>query len=279
MRGRTAILVALVLTTAAVAAAQQSLGDVAGSIKLKRPQGEPVVIDSSSVSQARPSSGSSQGSSELEDVVGGCAETARGVATLLEDMPRVSPVSYPDDFQEQLAEAAFRLDNDQRSLALFYGVDGVREVLETADRGIAEVQQALEAAQAAVAGGRLLSIESRKLAAHGAQLVGDALSDLRRSSRTRSSAATPPAIDPIAADASIRDLCSRSYAEDSDRYRQCVERQQAAISSIQSRSGLAAGLDEAAFNTIRNQCRYEWPHDFVARDGCERRRVADAGGP
>jgi hypothetical protein len=278
MKERIAIVMAVALMAAAGVAAQQSLGDVAGSIKLKRPQGEPVVIDSSSVSQVRPRSGSSRGSSELEDVMGGCAETSRNIATLLEDMPLVSPVSYPDDFRERLADAAFRLDNDRRSLALFYGVEGVREMLDAADRGIAEVQQALEAAQTAVAGARLLSIESRKLASHGAQLVEDALSDLRRTSRKRSSTATPPTIDPIAADASIRDLCGRSYAEDSDRYRQCVARQQAAISSIQSRSGLAAGLDEAAFNTIRNQCRFEWPHDFVARDGCERRRVANAGG-
>ena len=47
------ICLAAVVALALPAAAQQSLGDVAGTIKLKRPEGELVVLDSGTVGQTR----------------------------------------------------------------------------------------------------------------------------------------------------------------------------------------------------------------------------------
>lgn len=277
MRRVSVLVLAFALIAVTPAAAQQSLGEVAGSIKLKRPQGEPVVVDGSSLAQTSRSSTSSL-SGEFEAVLTDGRDTARGLAALLEDLPRVSREPYSDEQRARLEELGLGLDTARNNVAAFFGVEGVQDIIDVAESGLAESQQALASAQAAVAASSRVPNDARRLAEHGAQLLDDALADLRKAQRAGAAAQPPPLIDPIAADASIRGLCGQSYGEGSDRYRDCVARQEAAIANLRGRSALVSGLDDASFNTIRNQCRAEWVHDFVARDGCERRRVASAGG-
>jgi hypothetical protein len=277
MRRVFVLLFAFALMAAMPAAAQQSLGDVAGSIKLKRSEGEPVVVDGSSLARTSGPSRSSL-SGDLEAVLTDSRDTARDLAAMLENLPRITSYIYSDEQRAQLEGFGFALDTARNNVAMFFGVEGLQDVVEKAESGIAEAQQALASAEAAVARASWVPNDVRRLAEHGAKLLDDALADLRKLQRAGAAAQTPPLIDPIAADASIRGLCGQSAAEGSDRYRECESRQRAAIENIRGRSALASGLDEAAFNTIRNQCRTEWVHDFVARDGCERRRVASAGG-
>lgn len=267
---------AFAIMAAMPAAAQQSLGDVAGSIKLKRPEGEAVVVDGSSLARTSGPSRSSL-SGDLEVVLTDSRDIARDLAAILENLPRITSYIYSDEQRAQLEGFAFALDTARNNVAMFFGVEGVQDVVEKAESGVAEAQQALASAQAAVARASWVPNDVRRLAEHGAKLLDDALADLRKVERAGAAAQTPPPIDPIAADASIRGLCGQSAAEGSDRSRECVARQRAAIDNIMGRSALASGVDEPAFNTIRNQCRAEWVHDFVARDGCERRRVAAAG--
>jgi hypothetical protein len=277
MRRVLVLLFASAMMAAMPAAAQQSLGDVAGSIKLKRPQGEAVVVDGSSLTRTSGPSRSSL-SGDLEAVLTDSRDAARDLAAMLEDLPRITRYQYSDEQRARLEELAFGLETAQNNVAMFFGVEGVQDIVEKAESGVAEAQQALASAQAAVGSASWVPNDVRRLAEHGAKLLDDALADLRKLQRAGAAAQTPPTIDPIAADASIRGLCGQSSAEGSDRYRECDARQRAAIDNIMGRSALASGLDDAAFNTIRNQCRAEWVHDFVARDGCERRRVASAGG-
>ena len=277
MRRVFVLLFAFAIMAAMPAAAQQSLGDVAGSIKLKRTQGEPVVVDGSSLARTSGPSRSSL-SGDLEAVLSDSRDTVRDLAAMLENLPRITSYIYSDEQRAQLEGFAFALDTARNNVAMFFGVEGMQDVVEKAESGVAEAQQALASAQAAVASASWVPNDVRRLAEHGAKLLDDALADLRKVERAGAAAQTPPTIDPIAADASIRGLCGQSSAEGSDRYLECVARQRAAIDNIMGRSALASGLDDAAFNTIRNQCRAEWVHDFDARDGCERRRVAAAGG-
>jgi hypothetical protein len=277
MRRVLVLLFASAMMAAMPAAAQQSLGDVAGSIKLKRPQGEAVVVDGSSLTRTSGPSRSSL-SGDLEAVLTDSRDAARDLAAMLEDLPRITRYQYSDEQRARLEELAFGLETARNNVAMFFGVEGVQDIVEKAESGVAEAQQALASAQAAVGSASWVPNDVRRLAEHGAKLLDDALADLRKLQRAGAAAQTPPTIDPIAADASIRGLCGQSSAEGSDRHRECDARQRAAIDNIMGRSALASGLDDAAFNTIRNQCRAEWVHDFVARDGCERRRVASAGG-
>ena len=277
MRRVFVLLFAFALMAAMPAAAQQSLGDVAGSIKLKRPEGEPVVVDGSSLARTSGPSRSSL-SGDLEAVLTDSRDTTRDLAAMLENLPRITSYIYSDEQRARLEGFGFALDTARNNVAMFFGVEGLQDVVEKAESGIAEAQQALASAEAAVARASWVPNDVRRLAEHGAKLLDDALADLRKLQRAGAAAQTPPLIDPIAADASIRGVCGQSAAEGSERYRECESRQRAAIENIRGRSALASGLEEAAFNTIRNQCRTEWVHDFVARDGCERRRVAAAGG-
>jgi hypothetical protein len=277
MRRKVTVLFALALTVVMPAAAQQSLSDIAGSITLKRSAGEPVVVDGSSLTSTTAASSSSL-SAELEEVLTDSRETLQGVSSLLAGMPRISPVSYSDELRGRLGALELELETARNNVAMFFGVKGYQEVVDEAELAVAESQEALGAAQTAVAGGRLASNEARDQAARAVNRLGDALTRLGVLERTRAAAQPPPAIDPIAADASIRGLCGQSYTEGGDRFQDCVSRQLAAIDNIRARSALASGVDQSAFNTIRNQCRLEWVHDYVARDGCERRRVAAAGG-
>ncbi len=276
MRRVFVLLFAFAIFAAMPSAAQQSLGEVAGSIKLKRPEGEPVVVDGSSLARTSGPSRSSL-SGDLEAVLTDGRDTARDLASMLENLPRITTYIYSDEHRAQLEDFAFALDTARNNVAMFFGVEGLQDVIEKAESGISEAQQALESAQAAVARASWVPNDVRRRAGHGATLLDDALAELRKVERAGAAAQAPPLIDPIAADASIRGVCGRSAAEGSESYRECESRQRAAIENIRGRSALASGLDEAAFNTIRNQCRSEWVHDFVARDGCERRRVAAAG--
>lgn len=277
MRRVFVLLFAFAVIAAIPAAAQQSLGDVAGSIKLKRPEGEAVVVDGSSLTRTSGPSRSSL-SADLEAVLADSRDAARDLVAMLENLPRTTRYQYSGEQRARLEEIAFGLDTARNNVAMFFGVEGMQDIVEKAESGVAEAQQALASAQAAVAGASRVPNDVRRLAEHGATLLDDALADLRKLQRAGAAAQAPPTIDPIAADASIRGLCGQSSAEGSDRHRECVARQRAAIDNIMGRSALASGLDDGAFNTIRNQCRAEWVHDFDARDGCERRRVAAAGG-
>jgi hypothetical protein len=87
-----------------------------------------------------------------------------------------------------------------------------------------------------------------------------------------------PPIDPIAASRSIDELCGGRFGPGSFGFADCVSDQRAAIDAMMSRNGFSVGLAEAPFNTIRNNCRFEWPDDFVNRDRCEQRRIASKGG-
>ena len=74
---------ACLLIAAAPVAAQQSLGDVAGSIKLKRPEGESVVIDQNSVGQNRRTQTGSTDAVQFRDAIEGCLTETRALYDLV----------------------------------------------------------------------------------------------------------------------------------------------------------------------------------------------------
>jgi hypothetical protein len=109
MRRVLVLLFASAMMAAMPAAAQQSLGDVAGSIKLKRPQGEAVVVDGSSLTRTSGPSRSSL-SGDLEAVLTDSRDAARDLAAMLEDLPRITRYQYSDEQRARLEELAFGLE-------------------------------------------------------------------------------------------------------------------------------------------------------------------------
>jgi len=100
---------AITVVLAAPVAAQQSLGDVAGSIKLKRPEGESVVIDRDSVAQSRQGPTGGTDSELFQDIVGDCLTETAALHDLVEET-RNGTSFYRDPWRDRVEEVGFQLD-------------------------------------------------------------------------------------------------------------------------------------------------------------------------
>lgn len=266
------------LLTTAPLAAQQKLGDVAGSIKLKKTGDETVVIDGSTAGQTSRRSASTSGSDRLYDVVNDCLGAAQALETIVGDAPRISPVSYSDEWRSQLDDVGQRLEALGLELQVQPDAGPYEAAYQKSVEGMDEVQRGFDAAIAAVESRRLIALADRKQVSSGVVTLGDAMTEMRSIGRSQAVAAPPPPIDPIAASASIRKVCSRSGAEGSRAYQECVSQQEASMNALVGRTAPAVGLDANSFNKIRNGCLYEWPENYFNRDACEIRRAAAASG-
>lgn len=264
------------LMVAAQASAQQKLGDVAGSIKLKKTGDETVVIDGSSAGQSSRRSTSASGSDLLYDVMNDCLEASRALSTLLADAPRITPVSYPEAWRNQFDDIGQRLDEVSRELQMLPDAGQYEAAYQKSVAGLDEVRQGFAATATAVVSGRLVISAIKRQVSGGVEMIEGALAEVRAVGRSEANAAPAPPIDPIAASASIRRICTASGGEGTTAFAACVDEQEAAMTALVGRTGPAVGLDADAFNKIRNGCLYEWPENYVNRDACERRRAAAA---
>jgi hypothetical protein len=267
------------LSIAGPSAAQQKLGDVAGSIKINRPDGEAVVIDGSDIGQSSSRSAGLSGPDLLSEVFADALATARELSTMLADAPTISPVVYPGDWQTRLGDIGSRLESVDRELQALPDAGAYEAAYQKAVAGLAEVRQGLAEVVATVNARRLVTSPTKRQVSGGADAIDEAMSEVRAVGRSQAATAAPPGIDPVAAAASIRKVCSRQGAEGSQAYRECVDLQDAAKDALVARTAPAVGLDTETFNKIRNGCLYEWPDNYYNRDACEvRRSAAKAGG-
>ena len=98
--------------------AQQKLGDVAGSIKLKKSGEEGVVIDGSDVGQTSRSSTSSSGSDLLYEVLTDSLDISRALSSMIADAPRIKPIRYSDGWRTELDDIGARLESVGLELAM-----------------------------------------------------------------------------------------------------------------------------------------------------------------
>ena len=256
--------------------AQQKLGDVAGSIKLKKTGEESVVIDGSDVGRTSGRSASGTALDQLYDILGDCLDVSRELSSLTVGAPRIMPVTYSDEWKTQLDGIGDRLESLELELQRQPEAGPAEAAYQRAVAGCDQVSRGDEAALTATNSYRLVTSAEKRSIAEGVDTIALAMSEMRTVNRSRAASATPPPIDPIAAANSIRRVCSRSGAEGSAAYSDCVEEQDAAKYALIGRTGPAVGLDTASFNKIRNGCLYEWPDNFVNRNACETRRAAAA---
>jgi hypothetical protein len=279
MKRLTISVLILCVMAAIPTAAQQKLGDVAGSIKLKKSEGEAVVIDDAQMGRRSRSASSGAGeSSLLYDVMGDCLEVSRSLAAVLSDAPRISPLVYSEDFRAQLEEIGLQLESVSGGLRMIPDTGAYEDAYQQAVVGLEQVQQGFSSAQVAVGANRVVNKEVREQVSAGADAIETAMTAARAVERAEAAVAPAPPIDPIAAASSIRTVCLRMGAEGSEAYQSCVSQQNAAVDALYSRSGASVGLDEASFNKIRNGCRFEWPDNYYNRNACETRRAASTSG-
>ena len=258
--------------------AQQKLGDVAGSIKLKKTGTEPVVIDSAELRPSSAGSGSRSGFGNLYDVLVDCLDVSRSLETMVADAPRIRPARYSEEWKTQLADIGVRLDSLNMELQMQPNAGAGEAAYLKAAGGFDQVVQGYQEIVVATERGDVLRSAQKRAISTGADTIDAAMGELRSVSRTQAKSAPPPPIDPIAAASSIRSLCSAYGAEGSGAYTECANRQEAAKNALIGRTGPAVGVDTTTFNNIRNGCRFEWPNNFVNWNACEVRRAAAASG-
>jgi hypothetical protein len=266
------ICVAIAVVLAAPVAAQQSLGEVAGSIKLKRPEGESIVIDQNSVGKARSQPRDTE-TDLLRDVVGDCLTESSALYDLMVET-RDGESFYRDPWRDRVEEVGSRLDGALDELDLVVVEGRYQEAYNLAGRGADQAREALVIIRRAIAGNQPVYSEARTLSREAADRFKDAESALGAASRANAAEDAAPLINPIEADRVMTAFCRGKYAEDSSDFESCIAEQRAAIDAMAGRSAPSVGIDAASFNLIRNNCRFEWPNNFVTQDSCEQRRIA-----
>ena len=267
--------IGLTVTVALVApaAAQQSLGDVAGSIKLKSPDGESVVIDRDSIAQSRRRPTGGTDSELLSDVVGACLTEATALRDLVEET-RDGTSFYRDPWRDRVEAVGFRLDGALEDLRLIV-VDGrYQEAYDLAGQGADLIGDALVILRGAIANDRPVFSESKTLSKEAVRHFKSAQTAIAVASRADAAEQEAPSINPIEADRVMSALCGGQYGVGSSRVDSCFDEQRAAVDAMTGRFPPDVGLDAASFNVIRNNCRFEWSDDYVNQDRCERTRMA-----
>jgi hypothetical protein len=267
--------IGLTVTAALVApaTAQQSLGDVAGSIKLKRPEGESVVIDQDTLGKAPRRGTKTTEIDLLRDVVGDCfAETSALHDLILETRDGVS--FYRDPWRNRVEEVGLRLDGALEELGLFVVDSRYQDAYDLAGRGADQARDALVILRSAIAEDRPVFSESRTLSKEAVRYFKDAQTALGAASRANAAEEAAPLINPIEADRVMTGLCGGQYGEGSSGFDSCIAEQRAAVDAMAVRSPPGVGMDAASFNVIRNNCRFEWSDNYVHQDRCERTRIA-----
>jgi len=269
------LVIGLAITVVLVApvAAQQSLGDVAGSIKLKRPEGESVVIDRDSVAQSRRGPTGGTDSRLLRDIVGDCLTETTALHDLAEET-RDGTSFYRDPWRDRVEEVGSRLDGALDELDLVVVEGRYQEAYNLAGRGADQAREALVIIRRAIAGNQPVYSEARTLSREAVDHFKDAQKALGAASRANAAEEAAPSINPIEANRVMTAFCRGKYAEDSSDFESCIAEQRAAVDAMAGRSAPSVGLDAASFNVIRNNCRFEWPNNFVTQDRCEQRRIA-----
>lgn len=276
MRWIPAIVAVLIIVVGAGSApAQQSLSEVAGSIKLKKPEeGGQVVIDRATLGQSGSSTSATMVTSDalLETTVE-CAAAATVLVDLLEETGG-SMAFYDEGWRGRVSDAGEGLDQANNNVRMIVGQGRYEAADDMAERGCGLALAGLETLRGAIAADRPVFSEAKRQLAEGIGLLGSAQEAIRTVKREEEVEADAPPINPIAADQSIRALCGRRFARETTGYEGCVAQQKAAMDALVSRYAPSVGLDTTTFNVVRNNCQFEWPGDFVNRDRCERQRIA-----
>ena len=177
------------------------------------------------------------------------------------------------EWRAQIDEAGMRIEMVQQDLRSAWEPGRYDAAYELAERAMALAAMSATTVQEGIARNKLSITVPLEQLNEGVGLLQDALPLIRLNIRQKRSVAAPPPLDSTAAIATARDLCDRKFAAKSEKWTKCIDEQNASVRSINLRDHLVAGIEETDFNKIRNECRFEWPDDFVLQDRCEAQRV------
>jgi len=273
---RLALVMAGTMAVAAAGFGEQRLQSVAGSIKLKRPAGEQLVIVEPE--PRTPGSRMETTGADLIAMAEQLLESGRAASAVL-DESRSGLTFFEGGWRRRMLDALAEIDTTRFSLELIEAPERYRDTVARVADGAREYQLAAGIVRWAILRDQPVFSRAFDHMRVGEREVGAALGGLRTVGAVEGSEATPPSIDPFTASQAMAGAC-RAYvgATQGADYDRCIERQQAAVQAIEHRFSFTERIDEPAFNAIRNRCREEWPRDFISRDRCERQAMADLAG-
>ena len=267
---------ALIVLGATAGPAEQRLQDVAGSITLKRPTGERLVIVEPEGRE--PGSRMDVTGADLIKLTEQLLESGCAASVVL-DESRSGLTFFDQGWRRRMLDVLAEVDTTRFSLELVEVPERYADALGRVVDGARQYQLAAGILRWAILRDRPVFSKAFEHMRAGEREVGAALAGLRGEGLVEGNEGTPPAIDHFAASQAMAEACGAYYgAVPSADYDRCLERQQAALWAIEHRFSFTEGIEEPAFNAIRNRCREEWPRDFVGRDRCERQDIVDATG-
>jgi hypothetical protein len=269
----TLVSLAIAALIAVPAVAQQSLGDVAGSIKLKRPEGESIVIDQNSVKNPRGRISIGTESDFFRDTLEDCMTETRALHGLLMEA-RAGEAFYQEEWRGQVDEVGLRLDRAREELALVSPDERYEDAYGLAEMGSATAGDALGIILGAIEQNRPVFSESRRLTEEAIRTFERAQKSIAAATRAGASEEPAPMINPIEANQVMTAYCGGRYGQGTDGFEMCVGEQRAAVDAIAGRNAPSVGLDATNFNVIRNSCRFEWSDNYAEQNRCEQRRIA-----
>lgn len=274
----TGVLCALAVFVAAGVDAQQSLAGDKRSISAEPRETKGVVIDNSSlVRGGRSSAVATAGDNRLLETVEECAAALRQLNEVLAETI-ASRAFFDPDWRQRFDDAASRMMLAHGDFGLVRVDPAYRPTYDAAGRTLDRAVDALEIVQSAIASNQAVITSARNELLESEQELITVRTEMRAAQRSHRARQDAPPIDPIAAYQTINDQCGRRFDSGSQQFGSCVREQQRAVDSLASRSAAAAGVSTERFNSIRNNCLFEWPEDFVERDRCEQLRMSAAAG-
>ncbi len=271
----TTVALLFVLVTAVPASSQEKhLGELAESIRLNRPEGDPVVIDDQSLPPAVLPIELTPYPERLASLVGAYQTAVRDLETTLGELDR-SMVLYDPVWRESVERACLRFEElgiEVTAAAPDPPFAAAHEAAQAATREYAEAVAAVRGAiwsMTPTIGERFEHLKNGRLWLERAQA-------LAQETRTRLELESPP--EELTRGESFdggEAVCASRYPSDSNLRRQCIAVQEGAVGELSDRTAFGLGLDDAAFNTIRNRCRGEWGNDYAGRNACEKKALAE----
>jgi hypothetical protein len=270
MKHLCAVVVCLLLTVSA--GAQQRLGDVAGSITID----EDVVIDDSGVARAPAEAAAtpSSYSEELKAVRAELEEVVVGIDGLVAEVVSGGEIFDPE-WQRRMLEAAESLELQASVIDAVGGFAGQDRAFELVLAATAELRAASDAMRSTV------HSRSPTLRAHNQHLrlgrrhLDEAIRTAARAERAAELEQPPPLLQVSDALVAAEALCASRARSGAASGARCLADQREAIRALEQRSWVQLGLDELAFNRLRNSCLTQWPEDFAQRNACEQRKAAE----
>jgi hypothetical protein len=264
-------MVGVIVLVCNVGAAQDRLGEVAGSIKLN-----PDAITETEGFVEDPKTAIMADHELFRTVLGDCSITADAIGDMVDEAR--STILYRDDvLPTRLGAATLDLDTQIQEIYLLRLSDDfarpkstARDAADQCARATESIREELSRQGVAFATAKEEITECREGLTRAMEQLESTTASGQHAGSGDVAATDEEVVDEGPSDDEVIDEVCRSKATaGSDAFDACVGRQNRALAALSSRTPENELLDPSAFDEIRAICSRTHPSDFYLRDQCE----------